>query len=49
MATMNISAARNNLPGVVELSRTEAVFHEGYWRSAAVVVSPERYEQMITS
>ena len=47
MATMNISAARENLPGAVELARTEAVHLERYGRSAAVLVSPERYAQLM--
>jgi len=46
MATMNISAARDNLPDAVELARTEAVFLERYGRRAAVLVSPERYERL---
>ncbi|MEV4421028.1 type II toxin-antitoxin system Phd/YefM family antitoxin [Patulibacter sp. NPDC049589] len=46
MATMKISAARENLPEVVELARTEAVFLERYGRPAAVLVSPERYAQL---
>lgn len=45
---MNISAARDNLPDAVELARTEAVFLERYGRPAAVLVSPERYEELIT-
>ena len=47
MATMNVSAARQNLPDAVELARTEAVFLERYGRRAAVLVSPERYEQLM--
>lgn len=46
MATMNISAARENLPGAVELARTEAVFVERYGRPAAVLISPEHYERL---
>lgn len=49
MATMNISAARENLPDAVELARTEAVFLERYGRPAAVLVSPERYERLMTA
>jgi len=49
MATMNISAARDNLPDAVELARTEAVFLERYGRRAAVLVSPERYERLIAA
>ncbi|WP_411282903.1 type II toxin-antitoxin system Phd/YefM family antitoxin [Lapillicoccus sp.] len=49
MATMSISAARGNLPAAVELSRTEAVFLERYGRPAAVLVSPERYDELMTA
>jgi len=49
MATMNISAARENLPGAVEMARTEAVFLERYGRPAAVLVSPERYERLMAA
>ena len=49
MATMNISAARDNLPEAVELARTEAVILERYGRPAAVLVSPERYELLIAA
>ncbi|MGQ4818872.1 type II toxin-antitoxin system Phd/YefM family antitoxin, partial [Enterococcus faecium] len=44
---MNISAARENLPEAVALSRTEAMFLERYGRPAAVLLSPERYEQLM--
>lgn len=49
MATMNISTARDHLPEAVETARTEAVFLERYGRPAGVLVSPERYEQLITA
>lgn len=49
MATMNISAARDNLPDAVELAQTEAVFLERYGRRAAVLVSPERYERLMAA
>lgn len=49
MATMSISAAREHLPEVVETARTEAVFVERYGRPAGVLVSPERYEQLMTA
>ncbi|MGI8626395.1 MAG: type II toxin-antitoxin system Phd/YefM family antitoxin [Geodermatophilaceae bacterium] len=49
MATMNISAARESLPAVVELAQTEAVFLERYGRPAAVLVSPEHYEKLVTA
>jgi antitoxin Phd len=49
MATVNISAARENLPEVVELARTEAVILERYGRPAAVLLSPERYEVLLSA
>ncbi len=49
MATMNVSAARDNLPDAVELAQTEPVFLERYGRRAAVLVSPERYDRMMAA
>jgi len=49
MATMNVSAAREKLPDAVGLARTEAVFLEPYGRPAAVLVSPEQYERLVTA
>jgi len=49
MATMNMSAARDNLPEAVARARTEAVFLERYGRRAAVLVSPERYETLMAA
>ncbi len=49
VATWNISAARGNLPEAVALARTEAVFIERYGRPAAVLLSPERYEQLMSA
>lgn len=49
MATINMSAARENLPEAVQLAQTEAVFLERYGRPAAVLVSPERYEELMTA
>lgn len=46
---MNISAARDNLPAALELSRTEAVFLKRYGRPAAVLVSPERYNELMNA
>ena len=46
---MNISAARDHLPEVVELAQTEAVVLERYGRPAAVLVSPEHYEILIAA
>lgn len=49
MATMNVSSAREHLPEAVETARTEAVFLERYGRPAGVLVSPERYEQLLAA
>lgn len=46
---MNISAARENLPEAVETARTEAVIFERYGRPVAVLISPERYEELMTA
>lgn len=43
---MNVSAARENLPEALEKAKTEAVFLERYGRPAAVLISPERYEEL---
>jgi len=47
MSTMNISEARKRLPEAVELAHSEAVFLERYGRRAAVLVSPERYDELM--
>ena len=47
VATMNVSSARENLPDALELARTEAVFLERYGRQAAVLLSPERYAELL--
>lgn len=49
MATINVSAARENLPEAVERARTEPVFLERYGRPAAVLISPERYAQLLAA
>jgi len=46
---INVSAARETLPEVIERARTEVVFLERYGRPAAVLISPERYEQLIAA
>ena len=46
---MNVSGARQNLPDAIELARTEAVVLERYGRPAAVLVSPEQYEKLMTA
>jgi antitoxin Phd len=47
MTTFSISKARESLSDAVELSRSEAVFLERHGKRAAVMVSPERYEEMM--
>jgi prevent-host-death family protein len=47
MATMAVSEAREKLSDALETARTEAVFLERYGRPAAVLVSPERYEELL--
>lgn len=49
VATMNVSSAREHLSEAVELARTEAVFLERYGRRTAVIVSPERYDELIAA
>ena len=46
---MNLSAAREHLSAAVETARTEAVFLERYGQPAAVLVSPERYEELLSA
>ncbi len=46
---MRVSAARDRLSNAVEMAHTEAVFLERYGRPAAVLVSPERYEQLLAA
>jgi PHD/YefM family antitoxin component YafN of YafNO toxin-antitoxin module len=47
MSVLSVSAARERLPEAVEAARTEAVFLQRYGRTVAVLVSPERYEQLL--
>ena len=47
MVTMKMSAARDRLPEAVELARSQAVILERYGRPAAVLVSPERYDELV--
>lgn len=49
MAIFSISQAREHLPAVIETAQAEAVFVERRGRLAGVVVSPERYEQLMTA
>jgi PHD/YefM family antitoxin component YafN of YafNO toxin-antitoxin module len=47
MAKMAVSEAREKLSEAVALSRSEAVFLERYGRPAAVLVSPDRYAELM--
>jgi prevent-host-death family protein len=47
VAIINISAARENLSDAVERARSEPVFLERYGRPAAVMISPERYAELV--
>jgi len=47
MATRSISEARDALPDVVATAQTEAVILERYGRRAAVLISPERYDELM--
>lgn len=49
MVTMKVSAARDNLPAAIEQAHHEAVFLERYGRPAGVILSPERYEQLLAA
>ena len=49
MATMSIRTARVNLAEVIRTAQTEAVFLQVQGNPAAVVVSPERYETLMTA
>ena len=44
---MAVSEAREKLAEAVETARSEAVFLERYGRPAAVLVSAERYEELV--
>ena len=47
MATMNVSSAREALAEAIEAAQSEPVVLERYGRPAAVLVSPERYDQLL--
>ena len=47
MSTFNITDARPRLPELLALAESGPVFIERRGRRAAVLVSPERYEQML--
>jgi antitoxin Phd len=47
MARIAISEARERLSEAVEIAGGEAVFLERYGKPAAVLLSPERYEELM--
>lgn len=47
VTSISVSEARENLAQIIEAAQSEAVVLERYGRPAAVVVSPERYEQLL--
>lgn len=49
MPIFSVTDARGRLPEVIELAREEAVFLEKRGTLQAVLVSPERYEQMLAA
>jgi PHD/YefM family antitoxin component YafN of YafNO toxin-antitoxin module len=49
MASMTVSAARQNLPEAVDKAQAEPVVLERYGRAAAVLVSPEHYARLVAA
>lgn len=47
MTSISVSEAREKLAEVIDAARSEAVVLERFGRPAAVLVSPERYEQLL--
>jgi len=47
VTSVSVSEARENLAQIIEAARSGAVILERYGQPAAVVVSPERYEQLL--
>ena len=46
---MNVSTARDRFTDALDLARTEAVILERYGRAAAVLISPERYAELLSA
>ena len=49
MARMAVSEARERLSEAVETAHTEAVVLERYGRPAAVLISPQRYDELMAA
>lgn len=47
VAKINLSEARERLASVIDTSRTEAVTLDRYGEAAAVLLSPERYAELM--
>jgi antitoxin Phd len=47
MVKISVSKAREKLSEVVEMSQTEPVELEHYGRRAAILISPEQYDEML--
>ena len=47
MTSMSVSEARERLAEIIDAAQSEAVVLERYGQPAAVLVSPERYEQLL--
>jgi prevent-host-death family protein len=47
MNSISVSEAREKLAEIIDAAQSEAVVLERYGRPAAVLVSPERYEQLL--
>lgn len=47
MSTMSVTEARENFSEAIATSAVEAVFIQKHGQNAAVLISPERYEQLM--
>jgi PHD/YefM family antitoxin component YafN of YafNO toxin-antitoxin module len=47
MVKISVSKAREKLSEVIEMSRSEPVEFEHYGRRAAILISPEQYDEML--
>lgn len=47
MSTISVSAARDSLPAVIESAAEQAVVLERHGRAVAVLISPERYAELM--
>ncbi len=47
MTDVSVAGARANFSDLIDRSKNEAIFIERRGQRAAVVISPERYEQMM--